>query len=55
MSAESSAVFEAVEAGLTRGWTAALEVERHHLVRLRHLPAARSALAAFFARSSGRS
>lgn len=55
LSAESTAVFEAVEAGLTRGWTAALEVERHHLVRLRHLPAARSALAAFFAKSSGRS
>lgn len=55
LSAESSAVFDAVEAGVTRGWVAALEVERRHLVRLRHLPAARSSLSAFFAKSSGRS
>ncbi len=48
----ASAVFEAADAGLTRGWKAALEVERHHLVRLRHAPAAKSALAAFFAKSA---
>jgi enoyl-CoA hydratase/carnithine racemase len=48
------AVAEAVDAGLSKGWEAALEVERRQLVRLRHTPAAREALAAFFARSSGK-
>lgn len=52
ITAPSSAVFEAADAGLTRGWKAALEVEQHQLVRLRHSPSAKSALAAFFARSA---
>lgn len=46
----AAAVAEAVEAGLARGWEAALEVERRQLVRLRHTPAARAALEAFFAK-----
>lgn len=48
------AVTEAIDAGLTRGWQAALEVERRHLVRLRHTPAARQALEAFFAKASAK-
>lgn len=46
------AVARAVEAGLTRGWQAALQVERDELVQLRHTPEATSALDAFFAKSS---
>ncbi len=52
MSGSCSAVLEAVDAGLTRGWRAAIEYEQQQLVRLRHTPAARAALAAFFARSA---
>jgi enoyl-CoA hydratase/carnithine racemase len=52
-SESARAVALAVEAGLTRGWDAAVEVERKELVRLRHTPAARAALAAFFAKSKG--
>ncbi len=48
------AVMEAVDAGLARGWSAALEVEIRHLVRLRGLPAGRDAIAAFFAKAGGR-
>ncbi|GMV27111.1 MAG: hypothetical protein AMXMBFR58_31420 [Phycisphaerae bacterium] len=55
LTAPSSAVFQAAEAGLARGWKAALEVEQRELVRLRHTPAAKAALAAFFAKSSGKS
>jgi enoyl-CoA hydratase/carnithine racemase len=47
----AAAVREAVEAGLTRGWEAALEVERRQLVRLRHTPAAKASLESFFAKS----
>lgn len=45
------AVAAAVDAGLARGWAAALESERKSLVQLRHTPAAKTALAAFFAKS----
>ena len=47
----AQAVLEAINTGLTQGYQAALAVERRHLVRLRHTPAAKQALAAFFARS----
>lgn len=49
----AAAVAEALDAGLARGYSAALEVERRRLVQLRHTPQAREALAAFFARSAG--
>lgn len=52
ITAPASAVLEAADAGLNRGWKAALEVEQHQLVRLRHTPQAKSALAAFFAKSA---
>ncbi len=48
------AVRDAVNTGLTRGWNAALETERRHLVRLRHTPEARRALEAFFARTGAK-
>lgn len=48
----AAAVAEAVNGGLTRGWAAATEVERRQLVRIRHTPAARTALEAFFAKSA---
>ncbi|QOJ01533.1 MAG: enoyl-CoA hydratase/isomerase family protein [Phycisphaeraceae bacterium] len=44
------AVARAVDAGLTRGWDDALGVERDELVRLRHTPAGKAAIEAFFAR-----
>ena len=44
------AVAEAVDAGLTRGWRAAVETEQRHLVRLRHTPEAKTALETFFAK-----
>lgn len=47
----AAAVAEAVDAGLSRGWHHALETERRHLVRLRHTPAAKTALEAFFSKS----
>jgi enoyl-CoA hydratase len=50
----AAAVAQAVDAGLSQGWEAALAAERRHLVRLRHTTAAKEALAAFFARSSGK-
>lgn len=46
------AVVAAVDAGLTRGWEAAVKVERKELIRLRHTPAARAAIEAFFARAA---
>lgn len=46
----AAAVVAAVDAGLSRGWTAAVESERKSLVHLRHTPAAKTALAAFFAK-----
>ncbi len=47
------AVADAVDVGLTQGWQAALAAEREHLVRLRHTPRAKEAIAAFFAKSGG--
>ncbi len=45
------AVAEAVNAGLTKGWKACLEVEQRELVRLRRTPAGKAAIEAFFAKS----
>lgn len=47
----AAAVAEAIDTGLTRGWQAACATERRRLVQLRHTPAAKSALEAFFAKS----
>lgn len=47
----AASVALAVDAGLTRGWEAALRVEREQLVRLRHTAPAKAALEAFFAKS----
>lgn len=49
--ASGASVAAAIEAGLTQGWEAALNVERRELVRLRHTPEARRALEAFFAKA----
>jgi enoyl-CoA hydratase/carnithine racemase len=46
------AVIEAVEVGLTDGFTAALAAERRLLVSLRHTDIARNKLQAFFARNA---
>jgi enoyl-CoA hydratase/carnithine racemase len=45
-----AAVCRAIDAGLSQGWEAAIAVERRELVRLRHTPSAKQALAAFFAK-----
>lgn len=45
------AVADAVDAGVTSGWRAAVETEQKHLIRLRHTPEAKAALEAFFAKS----
>lgn len=42
------AVALSVDAGLTRGWNAALNVEQRELVRLRSTPAGKAAIRAFF-------
>ncbi|GJQ30360.1 MAG: hypothetical protein HBSAPP03_22440 [Phycisphaerae bacterium] len=42
------AVAMAVDAGLSRGWAAAIDVEQRELVRLRNTPAGRAAIQAFF-------
>ena len=51
-SLHADAVLDAVEVGISKGWTAALRAEREHLVRLRSTEPAREAIEAFFARSS---
>lgn len=51
VSEQATAVLEALNLGLTQGYQAALDAERRHLVRLRHTPKAKEALAAFFAKS----
>lgn len=48
------AVAAAVQAGIDRGWTAALEVEQRELVRLRNTPAGKAAIQAFFEKSAKR-
>jgi len=45
------AVLSAVEAGLDGGWRSGIAVEAERLVALRHTPAAREKLEAFFART----
>jgi len=47
----AGAVASAVDAGLQRGWDAALEVEQRELTRLRHTEPARQAIGAFFEKS----
>ncbi len=48
------AVMEAIHAGLSDDWDAALRVEQNNLVRLRSTPEGRSAIEAFFAKSAKR-
>jgi len=50
----AAAVIDAVDAGLARGWRAAVEAEQRHLVSLRHEPRAREALRAFFEKSGAK-
>jgi enoyl-CoA hydratase/carnithine racemase len=50
-SAHAEACFDAVHAGFTRGWDAAVAAERAHLVRLRHTPEARAKLTAFLTKA----
>jgi enoyl-CoA hydratase/carnithine racemase len=49
---ESRACTLALDIGLTQGYIAALASERDSLVKLRHTPRAKDALAAFFAKSA---
>lgn len=49
-----AAVLDAVNAGLSKGWPAALETERRHLIRLRGTPKGREAIAGFFAKAAGK-
>jgi enoyl-CoA hydratase/carnithine racemase len=49
---QGGAVLRAVEAGLSQGWESALATERRELVRLRHTPAAKQSLEAFFSKSA---
>jgi enoyl-CoA hydratase/carnithine racemase len=51
LSQSTIACLSAVDAGLDRGWQAALNVERRELVRLRSTDAGRAAIAGFFERS----
>ena len=44
------AVLDCVQVGLDRGWQAALDAEREHLVRLRGTPEGKGAIEAFFAK-----
>ncbi|MDX2114762.1 MAG: enoyl-CoA hydratase/isomerase family protein [Planctomycetota bacterium] len=46
----AAAVLECVQIGVDKGWLAALDAEREHLIRLRSTPAGRGAIEAFFAR-----
>ena len=46
------AVLDAVATGLARGWAAALESEREHLVKLRHTEPAQEAINAFFSKTA---
>jgi len=51
-SLHADAVLDAVETGIERGWMAAIECERDHLVSLRCSEPAKEAIAAFFAKST---
>lgn len=44
------AVVDAIQKGLDRGWQAALDAEREHLVHLRGTPEGKAAIEAFFAK-----
>lgn len=46
----AQAVALAVDTGLAKGWAAALETEQGELVRLRHTPAGKASIAAFFSK-----
>lgn len=48
----AEAVTDCVDAGLERGWSAAVRREREHLVRLRRTPEGASAIEAFFAKTN---
>lgn len=48
----AASCLRAIEAGLARGWPAALEVERRELNRLRNEPAGQAAIKAFFEKSA---
>lgn len=50
--AAASACVDALNVGLSRGYLAALDCERAHLVQLRHTEVARQKLAEFFARAT---
>jgi len=50
-SESAKAVLDAIDAGLSRGWDAALEVERRELVRLRNTAAGQAAITGFFEKS----
>ncbi|MEO0482940.1 MAG: enoyl-CoA hydratase-related protein [Planctomycetota bacterium] len=52
--AAAEAVADCVRTGLDRGWAAAVQAEREHLVRLRHTPEATAAIEAFFAKSGAK-
>lgn len=47
----AAAVCEAVDAGTTRGWAQACQVERDRLVHLRNTPEGKAAIQAFFVKS----
>ncbi len=47
-SLHADAVLDAVRTGINKGWSAALQCERDHLVNLRHTPPAQEAITAFF-------
>ncbi len=49
--ASSHALIEAADAGLTKGWQAALAVERRRLIQLRNSNEGKAAIQAFFAKS----
>ncbi len=51
-SPEVDAVLDSVAVGLSEGWRGAIQKERNELVRLRHTPAARTAIESFFAKSA---
>lgn len=47
----AAAVCEAVDAGTTRGWAQACQIERDRLVHLRNTPEGKAAIQAFFAKA----
>ena len=47
----ATAVCEAVDAGTTRGWAQACQIERDRLVHLRNTPEGKAAIQAFFAKA----